>query len=83
MKSLLLKFGVWFTLSVSLTACLKTEMSREEWTELQSECRKDAKAQAVEASREGVNATEYELYNRCMKEGLDRPQTLGDLRNKL
>ena len=83
MKSRLFKFGVWLTLSVSLTACLKTKMSREEWTDLQDECRKYAKAQAVEASREGVNATEHELYTRCVKESLDSPQTLGDLRDKL
>lgn len=79
----LYKIGVWLAFSSALAACLKSEIPRDEWTEFQNECRKYAKVQAVESSREGVNATEHELYTRCMKEALDSPQTLGDLRDKL
>ena len=70
-------------LTCFLSACAKNQMDREEWCAIQSDCREYARLSVAGAFGAGSIGNEEEIYNLCVKDALDRPRSLGDVRRKL
>jgi hypothetical protein len=71
------------SLLLLLSACISGELSREEWTALDTDCRKYAKLTVAEDFGSGAMGNEDEIYNLCVKQGLELPSTLEDVRRKI
>ena len=71
------------SLLLLLSACISGELSREEWTALDADCRNYAKLTVAEGFGSGAIGNEDEMYNLCVKQGLELPSTLADVRRKI
>ena len=71
------------SLLLLLSACISGQLSREEWTALDADCRRYAKLTVAKDFGSGAIGNEDEIYNVCVKQGLELPSTLEDVRRKI
>lgn len=76
------KVIVGLLLVVFLCAC-SSGMTRDEWTAVKDKCRKESREIAARELGSGSDLEVEELYDQCIKEAQGRPQTLGDVRDRI
>jgi hypothetical protein len=66
-----------------LAACAPKHLARDEWTIIQADCREYARLSVAEAFGTGSIGNEEEVYEFCLKDALDSPRNLEDVRRKI